>query len=91
MPDQNSPDYSMNANSHRSLWWHTTPSSSNKPLAESLRARAEPHAREHSIFREKDYLLEPNYILLHQRANHLPAIAPSLSVVLTSAHSASNG
>jgi hypothetical protein len=52
-----------------------TPSDPNKPLAESLRALAEAYAKKHSIFREKDYRLDPGYISLHQLADHLPATA----------------
>lgn len=48
------------------------PSDPNKPLAESLRALAESYAKEHSIFREKDYRLDPGYLSLHQLADHLP-------------------
>jgi hypothetical protein len=49
-----------------------TPNGPNKPLAESLRAYAETYAKEHCIFREKDYRLDPGHISLHQLADHLP-------------------
>lgn len=49
-----------------------TPSDPNKPLADSLRALAETYAKEHSIFREKDYRLDPGFISLHKLADNLP-------------------
>jgi hypothetical protein len=48
-----------------------TPSDPNKPLSESLRALAETYAKEHSIFREKDYRLDPGYVSLYRLADHL--------------------
>lgn len=65
-----------------------TPSDPNKPLAESLRALAETYAKEHSIFREKDYRLDPGYISLHQLAEHLSPIAIYQKAVLASARKA---
>lgn len=65
-----------------------TPSDPTKPLAESLRALAETYAQEHSIFREKDYRLDPGYISLHQLADHLPATATYQQAVQAAAHSA---
>jgi hypothetical protein len=61
-----------------------TPSDPNKPLAESLRALAETYAQEHSIFREKDYRLDPGYVSINQLAEHLPALANYKQVVLSS-------
>ncbi|MFD1122484.1 hypothetical protein ACFQ2T_08225 [Methylophilus flavus] len=52
-----------------------TPSEPNKPLAESLRALAETYAKEHSIFREKNYRLDPGYKSIYRIADHLPATA----------------
>lgn len=63
-----------------------TPSDPNKPLAESLRALAESYAKEHSIFREKDYRLDPGYISLHQLADHLPETAIYQQAVFASKH-----
>lgn len=60
------------------------PSEPNKPLAESLRALAKSYAKEHSIFREKDYRLDPGYISLHEVAAYLPANATYQRVVLYS-------
>lgn len=51
------------------------PSDPNKPLAESLRALAEAYPKEHSIFREKDYRLDPAYASLNKLANNLPTFA----------------
>jgi hypothetical protein len=61
-----------------------TPSDPNKPLAESLRALAETYAKEHSIFREKDYRLDPGYVSLYQLADYLPAEATYQQVILAS-------
>jgi hypothetical protein len=61
-----------------------TPSDPNKPIAESLRALAETYAKEHSIYREKDYRLDPGYLSLHQLAEHLPATATYQQVVRAS-------
>lgn len=64
------------------------PSEPQKPLAESLRALAETHTREHSIFREKDIRLDPGYQSLHQLADHLPATATYQQAVQASAQGA---
>ncbi|MFD0914681.1 hypothetical protein [Methylophilus luteus] len=61
-----------------------TPSDPNKPLAELLRALAESYAKEHSIFREKDYRLDPGYLSLHQLANKLPVSATYQQAVTAS-------
>lgn len=61
-----------------------TPSDPNKPLAESLRALADTYAKEHSIFREKDYRLDPGYISLYELANHLPVIVTYKQAVAVS-------
>lgn len=65
-----------------------TPSDPTKPLAESLRALAETYAQEHSIFREKDYRLDPGYISLHQLADHLPATVTYQQAVQAAARGA---
>jgi hypothetical protein len=49
------------------------PSDPNKPIAESLRALAETYAKEHSIFREKDWRLDPGYISLYKLAEQISA------------------
>jgi hypothetical protein len=60
------------------------PSDPGKPLAESLTALADTYTKEHSIFREKDYRLDPGYLSLHQLAGHLPATATYQQVVRAS-------
>lgn len=65
-----------------------TPSDPDKPLTESLRALAETYTKEHSIFREKDYRLDPGYLSLHQLADHLPATSTYQQAVLTSTRGA---
>jgi hypothetical protein len=62
-----------------------TPSDPNKPLAESLRALAESYIKEHSIFREKDYRLDPAYTSLNKLANNLPKFATYQQVAQASA------
>jgi hypothetical protein len=53
-----------------------------------LRALAESYAREHSIYRELDYRMDPGYISLHQLADHLPADATYQQAVQASARGA---
>ncbi len=65
--------YTHEEDVHLCLLGDFTPSEPSKSLAESLRALAETYTKEHSIFREKDYRLDPGYISLHQLADHLPA------------------
>lgn len=67
--------YTQEEDVHLWLLGDFTPSEPSKPLAESLRALAESYAKEHSIFREKDFRLDPGYISLNQIADHLPATA----------------
>jgi hypothetical protein len=62
-----------------------TPSDPNKPLAESLRALAETYAKEHSIFREKDYRLDPGYLSMYQLADHLHASTTYQQAIKSSA------
>ena len=66
------------------------PSDPNKPLAESLRALAEAYPKEHSIFREKDYRLDPAYASLNKLANNLPKFATYQHATQASALSAAN-
>jgi hypothetical protein len=49
---------------------------------------AETYAKEHSIFREKNYQLDPGYLSLNQLADHLPATATYQQAVRASARSA---
>jgi hypothetical protein len=62
-----------------------TPSDPDKPLAESLRALAEAYVKEHSIFRAKDYRLDPAYVSLNNIADKLPESATYEQVVQASA------
>jgi hypothetical protein len=64
------------------------PSHPDKPLPDLLRALAESYAREHSIYRELDYRMDPGYISLHQLADHLPADATYQQAVQASARGA---
>ena len=66
------------------------PSDPNKPLAESLRALAEAYPKEHSIFRGKDYRLDPAYASLNKLANNLPKFATYQHVTQASALGAAN-
>ncbi len=68
------------------LWFFGdfTPSDPDKPLAESLKALAETYAKEHSIFREKNYRLDPGYISLNQLADSLPCTATYKQAILAS-------
>lgn len=77
--------YSQEEDVHLWLLGDFTPNALNKPLAESLRALAESYAKEHSIFRKKDYRLDPGYISLNQLADHLPAHATYQQAVQASA------
>jgi hypothetical protein len=67
--------YTEDEDVHLWLVGDSTPIDLNKPLAESLRALAETYAKEHSIFREKDYRLDPGYLSIHQLADNLPVSA----------------
>ena len=49
-----------------------TPSHPTRPLPELLRALAETYTLEHSIYREKDYRLDPAYQSLNAMADALP-------------------
>lgn len=51
------------------------PSNSQQALPELLRAFALSYVREHSIFREKDFRLDPAYQALNEIANRLPSQA----------------
>jgi hypothetical protein len=64
------------------------PSEPNKPLAESLRALAEAYPKEHSIFRGKDYRLDPAYASLNELANNLPKFATYQQATQASAQGA---
>jgi hypothetical protein len=64
------------------------PSDPNKPLAESLKALAETYVKEHSIFREKDYRLDPAYTSLNKLADNLPKFATYQQVAQASAQGA---
>lgn len=75
--------YTEDEDVHLWLLGDFTPSDPSKPLAESLRALAETYAKEHSIFREKDYRLDPGYLSLYKLAAHLPATTTYQQVVLT--------
>lgn len=77
--------YTEEEDVHLWLVGNFTPSDPNKLLAESLRALAQSYAQEHSIFREKDYRLDPGYLSLHRLADHLPATATYQQAVLASA------
>ena len=76
--------YTEEEDVHLWLLGDFTPSDPDKPLAESLRALAETYAKEHSIFREKDYRLDSGYISLHQIADTLPESATYKQVALAS-------
>jgi hypothetical protein len=80
--------YTQEEDVHLWLLGDFTPSDPHKPLAESLRALAETYTKEHSIFREKDYRLDPGYRSLHQLADHLPATATYQQAVQASAQGA---
>ncbi|WP_019881041.1 MULTISPECIES: hypothetical protein [unclassified Methylophilus] len=80
--------YTPEEDVHLWLLGDFTPSEPSKPLAESFRALAETYAKEHSIFREKDYRLDPGYISLNQLADHLPANATYQQAVQASARGA---
>lgn len=80
--------YTQEEDVHLWLLGDFTPSEPTKPLAESLRALAETYTKEHSIFREKDYRLDPGYKSLHQLADHLPATATYQQAVQASAKGA---
>lgn len=80
--------YTQEEDVHLWLLGDFTPSEPNKHLAESLRALAETYSKEHSIFREKDYRLDPGYKSLHQLADHLPATATYQQAVQASARGA---
>lgn len=80
--------YTQEEDVHLWLIGDFTPSDPTKPLAESLRALAESYAQEHSIFREKDYRLDPGYVSLHQLAEHLPANATYKQTVQASSRGA---
>ncbi|HQN64671.1 MAG TPA: hypothetical protein PLR90_03630 [Methylophilus sp.] len=77
--------YTQEENVHLWLIGEFTPTDPQKPLAESLRALAESYAKEHSIFREKDYRLDPGYISLNQLADNLAASATYQQAVQASA------
>lgn len=57
--------YTEEEDVHLWLVCNFTPSDPNKSLAESLRELAETYTKEHSIFREKDYRMDPGYISLY--------------------------
>jgi len=80
--------YTEQEDVHLWLLGDFTPSDPNRPLAVSLRSLAETYAKEHSIFREKDYRLDPGYLSLNQLADHLPATATYQQAVQASARSA---
>lgn len=80
--------YTEEKDVHLWLLGDFTPSEPTKPLAESLRALAETYTKEHSIFREKDYRLDPGYISLNQLADNLPATATYQQAVQASARGA---
>lgn len=80
--------YTQDEDVHLWLIGDFTPSDPTKPLAELLRALAETYAQEHSIFREKDYRLDPGYISLHQLADHLPATTTYQQAVQAAARGA---
>lgn len=80
--------YTQEEDVHLWLLGDFTPSEPNKPLAELLRALAETYTKEHSIFREKDYRLDPGYRSLHQFADHLPSTATYQQAVQASARGA---
>jgi len=77
--------YTQEEDVHLWLIGDFTPTNPNKPLAESLRELAETYTKEHSIFREKDYRLDPGYQSLHQLADNLPATATYQQAVQASA------
>jgi hypothetical protein len=80
--------YTEQEDVHLWLLGDFTPSEPDRPLAVSLRALAETYAKEHSIFREKNYQLDPGYLSLNQLADHLPATATYQQAVRASARSA---
>jgi len=80
--------YTEQEDVHLWLLGDFTPSDPNRPLAVSLRSLAETYAKEHSIFREKDYRLDPGYLSLNQLADHVPATATYQQAVQASARSA---
>lgn len=80
--------YTQEEDVHLWLLGDFTPSDPTKPLAELLRALAETYTKEHSIFREKDYRLDPGYISLHQLADCLPDTATYQQAVQASVHGA---
>ncbi len=77
--------YTQEEDVHLWLIGGFTPSNPSKPLAESLRALAESYTKEHSIFREKDYRLDPGYLSLYQLADNLPESATYQQAVQASA------
>lgn len=62
-----------------------TPTNPQQSLAELLKTFAELYIKEHSIFREKDFRLDPAYQALNEIANKLPSQATYQQAALASA------